>query len=194
MTKPRIVGVAGSVRRPSKTRALVEALGAEAARLKTVDLIVHDLAEIGSGLGAALSQAQLTPDARRVLRDIETADALIVGTPVYKGSYAGLFKHLFDFVEPDALRNVPVVLTATGGGQRHALVVEQHLRPLFGFFEALTIPTAVYASEADFSGGQLANAAVIERVAAAAAQLSALLSRRSVHAFNSAPVRLSLAR
>ena len=194
MTQPRIVGIAGSVRRPSKTRALIEALGAEAARLKPVDFIVHDLAEIGSGLGAALSRAQLTPDARRVLRDIETADALIVGTPVYKGSYAGLFKHLFDFVEPEALRNVPVALAATGGGHRHALVVEQHLRPLFGFFEALTIPTAVYAAESDFAAGALADAAVIERVATASAQLSALLGQRTGHAFNAAPVRLALAR
>jgi FMN reductase len=194
MTQPRIVGIAGSVRRPSKTRSLIEALGAKAAQARAADFVAYDLADIGSGLGSSLSRAQLTSDVKRVLSDIETADALIVGTPVYKGSYAGLFKHLFDFVEPDALRNVPVVLTATGGGQRHALVVEQHLRPLFGFFKALTIPTAVYASEADFSGGQLADAAVIERIAAAAAQLSALLSRRSVHAFNSAPLRLSLAR
>ena len=78
------------------------------------------------------------------------ADALIVGSPVYKGSYTGLFKHLFDFVEPEALAGKPVILTATGGGPRHALVVEHSLRPLFGFFTALTIPTAIYASDQDF--------------------------------------------
>jgi FMN reductase len=72
--------------------------------------------------------------------------------------------------------------------------VEQHLRPLFGFFEALTIPTAVYAAESDFAAGALAEAGVIERVATAAAQLSALLGQRAGHAFNAAPVRLALAR
>lgn len=191
MTHPRIIGIAGNVRRPSKTRSLVEAVGAEVARSEPIDLIVHDLVDIGSGLGAALSSAQLPLEARRVLRDIETADALIIGTPVYKGSYAGLFKHLFDFVDPGALRNVPVVLTATGGGHRHALIVEQHLRPLFGFFEALTIPTAIYASESDFRDGRLADAAVLNRVEAAAEQLSRLLGQRRVQSLSSRTVRFA---
>ena len=86
MTYPRIVGIAGSFRRPSKTRSLVEAIGAEVGRATPIDFVVHDLVEIGQGLGAAFSRTQLTPDAARVLRDIETADALIVGTPVFKGS------------------------------------------------------------------------------------------------------------
>jgi FMN reductase len=109
MTHPRIVGIAGSFRRPSKTRSLVETIGAEIGRTRPVDFVVHDLVEIGPGLGGAFSRTQLAPDAARVLRDIETADALIVGTPVFKGSYTGLFKHLFDLVEPDALRDVPVI-------------------------------------------------------------------------------------
>ena len=48
-----------------------------------------------------------------------------------------------------------MVLTATGGGDRHALIVEHQLRPLFGFFEALTLPTAVYATDKDFTDGVL---------------------------------------
>jgi FMN reductase len=194
MTYPRIVGIAGSFRRPSKTRSLVEAIGAEVGRATPIDFVVHDLVEIGQGLGAAFSRTQLTPDAARVLRDIETADALIVGTPVFKGSYTGLFKHLFDLVEPDALRDVPVLLTATGGGLRHALVVEHHLRPLFGFFEAFTIPTAVYASESNFIDGTLVDSAVRARASAAAAQLASVLGQRAVQAPSAAPVRLAAAR
>jgi FMN reductase len=68
-----------------------------------------------------------------------------------------------------------VVLTATGGGPRHALVVEHALRPLFGFFEALTIPTAVYASDADFRDGQLVEPSILARVNAAAQQLAIMI-------------------
>ncbi|MGO4526369.1 FMN reductase [Microvirga sp. 2MCAF35] len=194
MAPPRIVGIAGSFRRPSKTRSLVEAIGAEVGRSKPVDFVVHDLVEIGAGLGGAYSRAQLSPEAVRVLRDIETADALIVGTPVFKGSYTGLFKHLFDLVEPDALKDVPVLLTATGGGLRHALVVEHYLRPLFGFFEALTIPIAVYASESNFIDGTLVDAAVRERASKAAGQLSAVLSQRIEQPLSREPVRLAAVR
>lgn len=81
------------------------------------------------------------------MRQLETADLLIVGTPVYKGSYTGLLKHLIDLLDYRALAGVPVGLIATGGSDRHALVVEHYLRPLFGFFTARTLPTGVFIGD-----------------------------------------------
>ena len=78
------------------------------------------------------------------------ADALVIGSPVYKGSYPGLFKHFIDLIEPERLYGKPVLLSATGGGDRHALMVEHQLRPLFGFFMAHSLPTAIYAAARDF--------------------------------------------
>jgi FMN reductase len=175
MSLPRLVGFSGSPRRPSKTRSLVERLAAEVALRQQVRLDIYDLSDAGPGLGAALQRKDLTLPAARIIDAIEQADALIIGTPVYKGAYTGLFKHAFDLVDPRALVGKPVLLTATGGGTRHALVVEHALRPLFGFFEALTVPTAVYASDADFVDGQLAEAGVLARVNTAAQQLANLI-------------------
>src|SRR3954469_7762320 len=175
MSLPRLVGVSGNLKQPSRTRSLVEAVAAAVARRRDIDLSVYDLLDAGPGLGAAYTRGELTPDAARVVEAIETADALVVGTPVYKGSYTGLFKHLFDLVDPGALADKPSVLTATGGGPRHALVVEHQLRPLFGFFTALIVPTAVYASDQDFRGTVLAEAKTLERVVVAARQLGQLL-------------------
>ena len=176
MSLPRIVGFSGSPRRPSKTRSLVETVAAGVASHRQVRLDIFDLSDAGPGLGAALQRKDLTLPAARIIDAIEQADALIVGTPVYKGAYTGLFKHAFDLVDPGALVGKPVLLTATGGGPRHALVVEHALRPLFGFFEALTVPIAVYASDADFTDGQLAEAGVLERVSTAAQQLAGLIA------------------
>src|SRR3954451_15534410 len=178
MSLHRVVGIAGNLKRPSRTRAVVEAVAAALARRRDVDLSVYDLLDAGPGLGAAYARGDLTPEAARVVEAIETADALIVGTPVYKGSYTGLFKHLFDLIDPGALSNKPVVLTATGGGPRHALVVEHQLRPLFGFFTALTVPTAVYASDEDFRGAVLVEETTRERAAVAAKQLGQFLGAR----------------
>src|SRR5215207_942776 len=179
MSLVRVVGIAGNLKRPSRTRALVEAVGAALAHQRAVDLAVYDLLDAGPGLGAAYARTDLLPEAARVVEAVETADALIVGTPVYKGSYTGLSKHLFDLVDPGALGDKPVVLTATGGGPCHALVVEHQLRPLFGFFTALTVPTAVYASDQDFLDGRLVNAGVIGRVGDAARQLSGFLDLKA---------------
>ena len=52
--------------------------------------------------------------------------------------YTGAFKHVFDLVRHDRLRGTPVILTATGGNLSHSLVTEHELRPLFGFFGALS--------------------------------------------------------
>jgi FMN reductase len=175
MSLPRIVGFSGSPRRPSKTRSLVETVAAAVASHRPARLDVFDLSDAGPGLGAALQRQDLTLPAARIIDAIEQADALIIGTPVYKGAYTGLFKHAFDLVDPRALVGKPVLLTATGGGPRHALVVEHTLRPLFGFFEALTVPTAVYASDADFVDGQLADPGVLARASTAAQQLASLI-------------------
>ncbi|MFF8799187.1 MULTISPECIES: FMN reductase [unclassified Methylobacterium] len=170
----RIVAFSGNTHRPSRTRTLVEAVAAELSRLRPIDLKLYDLVDAGTGIAVA-SRSALPLPAARIVEAIENADALIVGSPVYKGSYAGLFKHLIDFVAPEALVGKPVVLTATGGGPRHALVVEHSLRPLFGFFSAQTAPTAVYAGDTEISEGRVADAIVRTRVAQAAAELARLL-------------------
>jgi FMN reductase len=108
---------------------------------------------------------------------LTAADAIVVGSPVYKGSYSGLFKHFFDLIEPARLAGVPVVLTATGGGDRHALVVEHQLRPLFGFFSSHTIATAIYASERDFVDGRVHSETLLRRIDAAVSDLAVWLQR-----------------
>jgi FMN reductase len=174
----RLVGISGNLRRPSRTRALVEHIGRQAAGNRSVAFSLYDLLDAGPGLGAAFTRDTLSSRAAAIVEAIEAADALVVGTPVFKGSYTGLFKHLFDFVEPPTLANKPIVLAATGGGQRHALIVEHQLRPLFGFFTALTIPTAVYASDQDFVEYCLVNSAVVDRAADAASQLNVAIDTR----------------
>jgi FMN reductase len=174
--KPRIVAFTGSTRRPSKSRTLAQAIATSVEAQLPVDIAFYDVFDAGPGLGAAFTRNELTPDALQIIEAVEQADALIAVTPVYKGSYTGLFKHLFDFVEVDSLHNKPVVIGATGGGHRHALIVEHQLRPLFGFFSALTIATSVYASEHEFTDGVVTNETVLERIDLAAAQLALLLS------------------
>lgn len=176
MSLPQIVGLSGSTSRPSRTTALVEALLENLSDLGPCRLI--ELADEAPQLASALSPAALTGRAASTVAAVEAADLLVVGTPVYRGSYPGLFKHLFDLVDHRALAGTPVVLAATGGSALHALMIEHQLRPLFGFFSALTLPTGVYATEADFDGYALSGERVRERAARAAAEARAQLGLR----------------
>lgn len=164
MTRPRLVGLSANVQRPSKTRTLVDAVLREAGARAPLDVRLLDFVDAGTGLGAAWTRDQLPASSRSVLAAIEEADGLVVGSPVYKGAYTGLFKHLFDFVHHEALKQVPVLLAATGGSERHALIIDHQLRPLFGFFQALSLPVGVYAAEADFDNYHISNTQLRERI------------------------------
>ena len=150
MGNPKVVGIAGSFNRPSKTVALVRHVAGLISLRYDFNSAIYDMTDVGRSLGSALWRNQLDDQAQHVLREIVSADILIIGAPTYKGSYPGLFKHLIDLIEPAELKSKPILITATGGGDRHALMVEHQLRPLFGFFMAHTLPTAIYASDRDF--------------------------------------------
>lgn len=169
----RIVGFSGSLGVPSKTRALVDLALARASERFGVEVESYDMTELlPSLITEAGGQGALNTAGRAILDRIVSADAMVVGSPVYKGSYSGLFKHVFDLIEPQDLAGKPVLLTATGGGDKHALVIEHHLRPLFGFFEAATLATGIYAGAADFADGRPASPALLARLDRAVDQLS----------------------
>ena len=136
-----------------------------------------EVATLGPLFAGALRREDLQPEVEDALRAIETADLLIVASPVYRASFTGLFKHLFDFVGQYALVGTPVLLAATGGGERHALILEHQLRPLFGFFQALTLPVGVYASDTDFDGYELTSEAVKRRIDQAVTRSLPLVSQ-----------------
>ena len=167
MTEPlRIVGVSGSLREPSKTTALVRELIDEVAVREPAETRLIEVATLGPLFAGALRREDLQPEVEDALRAIETADLLIVASPVYRASFTGLFKHLFDFVGQYALVGTPVLLAATGGGERHALILE-----------ALTLPVGVYASDTDFDGYELTSEAVKRRIDQAVTRSLPLVSQ-----------------
>ena len=119
-TPLNIVAVSGGLNSPSKTESLVQAILDELAEATQINVHFIKLSEIGPLLGGAIYRNQLPQRVQDDLAAVEAADALIVGTPVYRASFTGLFKHFFDFVEQTALVDVPVLLAASGGSDRHA--------------------------------------------------------------------------
>lgn len=172
-----VVGFAGNITRPSKTRSLVgTALDLVSERLDA-GTTLFDVLDFGDELGRARSVKDLSAEAQQRLDQILNADALIVATPIYKASYPGLFKHLIDLIDPAALLRKPVLIAATGGGDRHALAVEHQLRPLFAFFEARVLSTAVHVSDKDFTDGVLSAAPALTRLSRAVDELDELFPR-----------------
>jgi FMN reductase len=187
------IGIAGSLSALSRTRTLVQTAVNLAAQRFGGSGQVYDLNDIGPSLGTASKLQDLAPTARSIVEKVLAADALVVASPVYKGSYTGLFKHFFDLFDPLSLVGKPVLLAATGGGDRHALVIEHQLRPLFGFFEAQSMATGVYASDADFQNGAFVPGAAATRLERAIAQFDAYFPRASAPAHQSSHAAIAAA-
>ncbi|CAM2972300.1 NAD(P)H-dependent FAD/FMN reductase [Janthinobacterium sp. MP5059B] len=134
-----------------------------------------ELGQLAPQLAGAVWRSHLPDTVERELAAVEQADILVVATPVYRGAYTGLFKHFFDFIDQDALIDKPVLLAATGGSERHALMIDHQLRPLFSFFQARTLPLGVYATDKDFLDYRLQDEALIQRATLAVQRALPLL-------------------
>lgn len=136
-------------------------------------------------------------DTRIVIDKVVGADALIVGTPVYRGSYTGVLKNLFDVLPNDALQGKAVGLVATAGSDHHFLAIEHALKPLLGFFYAHPVPGGVYLQNGHFAAGELVDAGAVERLRQlvdAVIDLARCVPRRIVGADRPTITRQPLAR
>jgi FMN reductase len=178
----RVVVVNGSPSEQSKTVGLVDVILGTLRRMLPIETSRIDVYRLGPGFTQATDRDEVTPEVEAAIRLAEEADLLLAAAPVFRGSYPGMFKHFFDFVDQYALTNKPVLLAATGGTERHALVLEHALRPLFAFFQALTVPVAFYAPASDFDGTTLLNPRVYGRIEIGLTDVVDLLRNRATGA------------
>ncbi|MFJ2555219.1 MULTISPECIES: FMN reductase [unclassified Streptomyces] len=158
VTPLKLVAVSAGLGKPSSTRLLADRLAeasvrALAAEDRKAEVEVVELRELAVDIANNLVTGFPSAPLGAALAAVAGADGVIAVTPVFAGSYNGLFKSFFDLVEPDALTGTPVLLAATGGTARHSLVVEHAMRPLFSYLHALTLPTAVFAATDDWGAG-----------------------------------------
>jgi FMN reductase len=182
MTSRTIAVVSAGLGVPSSTRLLADRLAAAVTtRLREdgVDVTVEhiEVRELARDVTNNLLAGFPSPDLRVALDTLTHADGIIAVTPVFNGSYSGLFKSFLDVVEPGALDGVPVLIAATGGSERHSLVLDHALRPLFSYLHAVVVPTGVFAASSDWGAGSEGGRALESRVERAAAELADLVSR-----------------
>jgi FMN reductase len=150
--------ISGGLRQPSSTRLLADRLtAATVAALEERGLAVdvhvveprahaHDIV---NHLLTGFPPGPLRPSIDAVVG----ADGVIAVTPIFSGSYSGLFKSFVDVLEDGALAGMPVLIGATGGTARHSLALEHAMRPLFAYQRAIVLPTSVYAAPEDWATG-----------------------------------------
>ena len=147
----------------------------------------HNLAALAvelHGSGQVVDLATLDPaglvglakdDAvQAVLDAIPSAWALVLVTPIYRATYSGLLKVLFDQLPQAALRDVPCVLAATAASPAHYLAIDTGFRSLIASLDGWSVPTVAYATPADFDEAKQPGEAVRERLAQALREVALL--------------------
>jgi len=157
----RLVVISAGTSDPSSTRLLADRTAERAAALaarhgNTVTVSVIELREISADISTAVVSQLITPNLQMAITTLGEADGIIASTPVYQAGPSGLFTSFFGVLDRDLLIAKPVVLAATAGTARHALVTDEAMRPLFAYLRALTVPTSLFAAPEDWSDPALA--------------------------------------
>ena len=171
----RVVLVSAGTGSPSSTRLLGDRISQ-----KTLDLLreadapatvsVIELGPLAVDIARATVSGVTSAELQSAIERVAAADGVIAATPVYKAGISGLFKSFVDLLDNDLLVAKPILLAATAGSARHALVVDEQMRPLFAYMRALSLPTSVFATPEDWGAGELG-----ERIERAAGELEVLL-------------------
>lgn len=172
--------VSGGLREPSSTKLLADRIGqavvSELSRTGSeAATTVIELRRLGRPIMDAMLVGFATAELEEAFETLAAADGLIAVTPAFNASFSGLFKCFFDVLPEETLTDLPVLIAATGGTERHSLVLEHALRPMFSYLHAVVSPTGVYAATDDF-GTKSSSGGLSGRITKAAADYARLLA------------------
>lgn len=162
MSRPHVTAVCGSLREGSYTRiALDHALDAATDAGATTDHI--DLRALS--LPVYNGDDNDAGDAEDLRRRMRQADSVILGSPMYHGSYSSTLKNALDYCGFDEFENTTVGLLAVSGGSFTTPTLN-HLRSVCRALNAWVLPhqAAIPKARTQFDDGEFVDADVAERV------------------------------
>ncbi|WP_427135336.1 FMN reductase [Pseudarthrobacter sp. S9] len=180
METRRITVLSAGLGVPSSSRLLADQLAASAERqlaasgyAATVEVVeLRDLAvEIANNFVTGYAAPRLA----EVLAGVDASDGIIAVSPVFSASYSGLFKSFIDVLDPKSLEGKAVLLGATAGTDRHQMVLDFAMRPLFTYLRTRVASTAVFAGPQDWGNTDDGGSPLSSRIDRAAGEFARLL-------------------
>jgi NAD(P)H-dependent FMN reductase len=133
-----VLAICGSLRDESATRVALSVALEEAASTgastELLDLRQFDLPPLDAD-----RDAEGQGDGRRLLAAVADADALLLGTPVYHGSYSGVLKNALDYCGFDEFEGKTVGLLGVAGGSFPVTALD-HLRSVCRALNCWVLP------------------------------------------------------
>ncbi|UKA77571.1 FMN reductase [Arthrobacter sp. FW306-07-I] len=180
METRRITVISAGLGVPSSSRLLADQLAAAAERqLKAggydVAVDVVELRDLAVDIANNFVTGYAAPRLAEVTAGVEASDGIIAVSPVFSASYSGLFKSFIDVLDPKSLDGKAVLLGATGGTDRHQMVLDYALRPLFSYLRTRMAATGVFAGPQDWGTAEEGGGSLADRIERAAGEFTRLL-------------------
>ena len=180
METRRITVISAGLGVPSSSRLLADQLAASAERQLAaagyaVEIEVLELRDLAVDIANNFVTGYAAPRLAEVIAGVEASDGLIAVSPVFSASYSGLFKSFIDVLDPKALEGKAVLIGATAGTDRHQMVLDFAMRPLFTYLRTRIAATAVFAGPQDWGNNDDGGSPLSVRVDRAAGEFAALL-------------------
>ena len=180
METRRITVLSAGLGVPSSSRLLADQLAAAAQRqLKAggfdVAVDIVELRDLAVDIANNFVTGYAAPHLAEVIAGVEASDGIIAVTPVFSASYSGLFKSFIDVLDPKSLDGKAVLLGATGGTDRHQMVLDYALRPLFSYLRTRMAATGVFAGPQDWGTAEEGGGSLADRIERAAGEFTRLL-------------------
>lgn len=159
----KIVAISGSRREGSYTRlALEHAL--RAAEEKNAETELIDLGDADLPLYHPDIDEQ--GDSVELLRTVREADGVLIGSPVYHGSYSSTFKNFHDYCGFDEYESTVVGLLVVAGGGPYASTLD-HLRSTVRGLHGWVVPhqVGIRTARQQFAEGEFTNPDIATRTA-----------------------------
>jgi NAD(P)H-dependent FMN reductase len=167
----RLVAVSGSRRDGSYTKQALEHV-LESARESGTETTLLDLGAVDVPLYHPDRSAVGRGDVADALRLVREADAVVLGSPVYHGSYSSTFKNFHDYCGFDEYDETVVGLVAVAGGGSHGSTLE-HMRSTVRGVHGVVVPrqVGIRSARTKFVEGALTDEAIADRLDALADQV-----------------------
>lgn len=129
----KIVIVSGSLGKRSCTRVLLTYIE-EALQSKGIDTVLWDLSKRSLPMAVpefhTRQEKHPNEHVRDFVRDVKSADAYILGSPLYHDAYSGVLKNALDTLPNEAFLHKPVGLVSHSSNVRSCVAPCNQLRPV----------------------------------------------------------------
>ncbi|MFO7927501.1 MAG: NADPH-dependent FMN reductase [Halobacteriota archaeon] len=163
MAEIRVAALVGSLRDGSYTQPACRHALSVAAEFEAVETDLVDLRTLSLPIFDA--DVDDVADAAELRSRLRSADSIVLGSPVYHGSYSSALKNALDYCGFDEFEDTTVGLLCVAGGSFPTPTLD-HLRSVSRALDAWVVPhqVAIPRARECFEAGEITDAGVRDRV------------------------------